>query len=119
MSGVVHAQRRTILWRAALLHRLSGIGLALFLPLHFLVLGLAIGSAGALDGALRLTQLPLVKLAEGGLVFLLVVHFLGGLRLLALETLPWFGRQRQAAIAMAMLACVAALIFLIRVFGGG
>lgn len=118
MSGMVHTHRRTVLWRAALVHRLSGIALALFLPLHFLVLALALRGAGTMDGFLRLTQLPLVKFAEGGLIFLLVVHFLGGLRLLALETLPWFGRQREVAIGAAMLAGVAALVFLVRVFGG-
>lgn len=118
MSGVVHAHRREVLWRAALVHRLSGIGLAMFLPLHFLVFALALRGTGAMDSFLHLTALPLVKFAEGGLIFLLVVHFLGGLRLLALEALPWFGRQREAAIGAAVIAGFAAFVFLIRVFGG-
>lgn len=118
MSGAVQTHRRAVLWRAALVHRLSGIGLALFLPLHFLVLALALRGAATMDGFLRLTQMPLVKLAEGGLIFLLVVHFLGGLRLLALETLPWFGRQREIAIGATLMAALAALVFLVRVFGG-
>ena len=33
--------RRSVLWVAALVHRLSGLALAIFLPLHFLTLGLA------------------------------------------------------------------------------
>ena len=37
------------------------------------------------------------QLAEFGLVFLLAVHFFGGLRLLALEFLPWTGRQKTLA----------------------
>lgn len=116
MKGAVREYRRTVLWRAALVHRLSGIGLAVFLPLHFLVLGLALRGAGQMDGFLRLTQIPAFKFAETGLIFLLVVHFLGGLRLLALEALPWFGAQRQLAIGAAMLSGLAAFIFLLRVF---
>ncbi len=74
---------------AALLHRLSGVGLALFLPLHFLALGLALEGAAALDAMLVWTELWVVKLAEWGLVVLLGLHLTLGLRLLALELLPW------------------------------
>lgn len=115
MSASRRAYRRDVLWNAALLHRLSGIGLAVFLPLHFLVLGLAIAGAGRLDGFLRLTQMPAVMLAEAGLVFLLVVHFLGGLRLLAIENGPWFGGQKRAALLAAILAAIVAFVFLVRV----
>ena len=68
-------------------HRLSGIGLALFLPLHFYMLALALTDPVRLDGFLRFTDMPLVKLAEFGLVFLLAGHLFGGLRLMALEIL--------------------------------
>jgi fumarate reductase subunit D len=37
------AYRRDLLWSAAFIHRLSGVALAVFLPVHFLVLGLALG----------------------------------------------------------------------------
>lgn len=115
MSATRRSYRRNTLWNAALVHRLSGLGLAIFLPLHFLVLGLAIEGAGRLDGFLRLTQMPAVACAEAGLVFLLVVHFLGGLRLLAIENLPWFDGQKQIAAAVAAIACVVAFLFLVRV----
>ncbi len=70
-------------------HRLSGVALALFLPVHFLMLGLALEGAAALDAMLVLTDQPLVKFAEWGLVILLSAHLFFGLRLLALEFLPW------------------------------
>lgn len=79
---------RLSVW-AARLHRLSGLGLTLFLPLHFLALGLALEGADALDAMLAFAELPLVKLAEWGLVMLLGIHLTLGLRLLALELLPW------------------------------
>jgi fumarate reductase subunit D len=108
--------RRNALWVAAMVHRLSGIALAVFLPIHFLVLGLSLQGAAKLDGFLRWTELPLVKLAEGALVFLLAIHFLGGLRVLAVENFDARGNQLRLATAAASLAAMVAFAFLIRVF---
>ena len=47
------ANRRRLLWLAAMVHRVSGIGLACFLPLHFYVLGMAIDGEARLDTFLR------------------------------------------------------------------
>ena len=44
---------RTPLRLAALVHRLSGLALALFLPVHFYVLGLALEGEQSLDGFLH------------------------------------------------------------------
>jgi len=101
------------LWLAYVLHRLSGLALALFLPLHFWVLSLALTDPARLDRFLDLTGLPLVKLAEFGLVFLLAVHFFGGLRLLALEFLPWSAPQKSlAAGAVAVSFLISGTFFL-------
>ncbi len=75
--------RKNLLWLAALLHRLSGLALAIFLPVHFLTLGLAIDGEARLDSFLRWSDAPAVKIGEAVLIFLLAVHALGGLRLLA------------------------------------
>jgi fumarate reductase subunit D len=72
-------------WWAFWLHRVSGLLLALFLPLHFLALGQALSGPAALQGFLRFTDSPLVKLAEWGLVTLLALHLTGGVRLLLIE----------------------------------
>ena len=56
------ARRASPLWLAALVHRLSGLALAAFLPFHFLALGLAISGEARLEGFLRWTDQPLVKL---------------------------------------------------------
>ncbi|MCE2915094.1 MAG: succinate dehydrogenase, cytochrome b556 subunit [Rubrivivax sp.] len=76
---------------AFLMHRLSGLGLALFLPLHFWALGQALHGAAALDRFLKLADLPLFKAAEWGLVVLLALHMMGGVRLLLIE----FGNVRD------------------------
>jgi len=97
---------------AFLVHRLSGLGLALFLPLHFLVLGTAIEGAAALDGVLAWTDNALVKAAEIGLVVLLAAHLAGGLRLLAIEFLPWSDRQKTWIALGAGASCAAGLAML-------
>ena len=101
------------LWLAYILHRLSGLALAVFLPLHFWVLATAITAPSRLDGFLHLTDNNAVKLAEFGLVFLLAVHMFGGLRLMAMEWLPWSPSQKTlAAGATAVSFLIAALFFL-------
>jgi fumarate reductase subunit D len=106
--------RHSALWVAAMVHRISGLALACFLPLHFLALGLAIDGAARLDGFLVWTANPVVKLAETGLVFLLAVHMLGGLRVLVIENLPWREGQKQLVMAALAVAALAAIVFLVR-----
>ncbi len=107
--------RRQTLWLAALLHRLSGLGLAAFLPLHFFLLGESLAGEAALDRALAWTGSPLVKAAEMGLVFLLTVHLLGGLRLLVLENFAWRDGQKTWASLAAAASLLVAFVFLFRV----
>ena len=94
------SHRHPVYW-AFLVHRLSGLALALFLPLHFTLLAQALNGQAALDAALGLTDLPGVKLAEWGLVVLLSLHMMGGVRLLLIEFGPWTGpRQNWIAVAL-------------------
>lgn len=112
-AGVKPKHRKDPLWLAHLIHRVSGLALALFLPLHFYVLGLALTDAAALDGFLRWTDYTIVKIAEAGLVLLLGLHLFGGLRLLALEFLPWSPAQKTyAAFAVALSFVVSVGFFL-------
>jgi fumarate reductase subunit D len=98
-------------WWAFLVHRISGLALAVFLPLHFWALGQALGGAARLDAFLAWTEQPLVKFAEWGLVLLLAAHLAGGLRLLALEFLPWRDWQKSLAAAAAAVALAVGLAF--------
>ena len=111
-----HAHRRHSLWLAFLLHRLSGLLLTLFLPLHFYLLALAVRDSAALDGYLVLTRHPAATVAEGALVFLLAVHLFGGLRVLALEFLPWRDWQKSLVAASLAAAFAVACGFLLRAF---
>lgn len=101
---MIRPHRTHSLWYAFVLHRLSGIALALFLPLHFYMLSLALTDPAQLDGFLAFTDLLIVKCAEFALVFLLALHMFGGLRLMALEFLPWSSRQKTFAASTVALA---------------
>ncbi|HEX4553976.1 MAG TPA: succinate dehydrogenase [Xanthobacteraceae bacterium] len=98
---------------AALLHRLSGIALAIFLPLHFLALATALDGAAAFDSFLAATNTAFVKLAEGALVAALATHMILGLRVLAIEFLNI--RERTVAVLSGCAATVfaVALAFLL------
>lgn len=96
-------------WWAFLVHRLSGIALAAFLPLHFWALGQALHGEAALDAFLRWTEQPLVKASEWAIAVLLAAHLAGGLRLLALELLPWRDWQKTLLAAAAGVTLAAGL----------
>ena len=102
------------LWLAYLLHRLSGLGLALFLPFHFWILSLALTDPMRLNGFLAFTDIGIVKLAEFGLVFLLAVHMFGGLRLMALEWLPWTPPQKTLAAGATAVSFLIATLFMMQ-----
>lgn len=104
------ARNHQVYW-AYLLHRISGLALALFLPLHFTLLAEALGGAPGLDRALALTHSPLVKLAEWGLVVLLSLHLAGGVRLLLIEFGPWQGPRKDWIAGAAGFALAAGLAF--------
>jgi fumarate reductase subunit D len=102
-------------WWAYIVHRVSGVALALFLPFHFWALGQALAGPAALDEFLRWTDRPLFKVAEWGLVVLLAAHLTGGLRVLALEFLPWRGWQKSFAALAAGATLLVAVAFVLDV----
>jgi len=102
MMRASHKQRGFV---AAIVHRLSGIALAIFLPLHFLALATALNGASALDSFLALTRQPLVAVAEWGVVIALAVHMTLGLRLIAIEL---FDFREKTLLPLSV--CVAAVL---------
>ena len=102
MMRASHRQRGFV---AAMLHRLSGVALAIFLPLHFFALSIALNGASALDSFLALTHQPLVAVLEWSIVVALATHMTLGLRVLAVE----FFDFRETTLAT-LSVCVAAVI---------
>ena len=110
MIGASHRQPGFV---AALLHRLSGLALAIFLPVHFVALATALRGADALDSFLAVTHHPVIKFAELAIVAALALHLTLGLRVLAIELLPI--RERTAAMVSLCLGAALGigLIFLL------
>jgi fumarate reductase subunit D len=111
---MIRGHQTHTLWIAFLLHRISGVALALFIPVHFWVLSYALTAPKTLDGFLHWTELGIVKFAEFGLVFLLSVHMFGGLRLMALEFLPWTSGQKTLAASAVAVSTLLAGLFLLK-----
>jgi fumarate reductase subunit D len=98
---------------AALVHRLAGLALAIFLPVHFLALGTALKGADALDAFLAATHHPLVKTSEFMLVIALAIHMALGLRVLAIEFFDFRERSLAPLTACAAAAAATGLLFLL------
>lgn len=96
---------------AFVVHRVSGLALALFLPVHFWALARALHGEASLDGFLRAVDRPLFKLAEWGLVLLLALHAAGGVRLLLIEFGNWSGLRKDLIAAAAGFGVIAGLAF--------
>ena len=102
-------------WWAFLVHRISGIALALFLPVHFWALAQALDGEAKLETFLRWSDQPAVKAAEIVLVALLAAHMTGGVRLLMLEFLAWRNWQKSLLAAAAGTTFLLAVAFLLNV----
>lgn len=107
----MRASRNHPAFWAFVVHRVSGVALAAFLPLHFWALGTALAGEDRFGEFLAWSEQPLVKLAEWGLVLLLAAHLAGGLRVLALEFLPWRDWHKTLAALAAGASLVCALAF--------
>ena len=112
MNNDLRARNHPAYW-AFVVHRASGVLLALFLPLHFWALGQALHGEARLETFLRWSDQPLVKFAETALVLLLAAHLTGGLRLLALEFLAWRDWQKSLLAVAAGVTLAAGVAFLL------
>jgi fumarate reductase subunit D len=100
---------------AFVVHRVAGLVLTLFLPLHFWALAQALEPA-AFDRFLAWTHQPLVRLTEAGIVVALAAHLAGGLRLLFVEFVGW-RQEMQKSLLAAGLAFVVAIGVLLALNG--
>jgi fumarate reductase subunit D len=98
---------------AFFLHRISGVLLTVFLPIHFWTLARALQGEAALDTALSWYEAPVFLFGEWALVFLLTVHAVGGIRILLIEFAPWRGMRLRWVPAGVGLASLASFVFLI------
>lgn len=104
-------------YAAFFVHRVSGLALAVFLPIHFWALALALRGDAALEGFLRFADRPAFKAAEWGLVVLLALHLGGGVRVLLIEFGPWSGLRKNLIAVTAAFAALVGLAFALALVG--
>jgi fumarate reductase subunit D len=114
MKNDFRARSHPAYW-AFIVHRISGLLLALFLPLHFWALGQALQGESGLESFLRWTDRPLLKFAETAVVLLLAAHMTGGVRLLMLEFMAWRDWQKSLLAVATGVSIAAGLAFLLNV----
>ena len=97
---------------AFIAHRLSGLALAAFLPIHFLTLALAIEGAERLQNAIDWFDRPAVEIMQWLLVVCLALHLSLGVRLLVVEFGAWKGpRWRLLGAGVCFSALIGALLW--------
>lgn len=70
---------------ASILHRISGAGLFLMLPLLIWLLGMSLGSPGSFADFKAIAAQPLAKLILTGLLWAYLHHFCMGIRILLID----------------------------------
>jgi len=98
MKNDLRARNHPAYW-AFVVHRVSGLVLTLFLPVHFFALSQALDPA-AFDRFLAWTHQPLVRATEIVLVVALAAHLAGGLRLLLVELVGWKAEAQKSMMAV-------------------
>ena len=115
MTNATWRNRGHAAYWAFIVHRISGLALALFLPLHFFALSRALNGVDALDAFLAWARSPWVAASEIAIVLALAAHLTGGLRLLFVEFVGWKRDSQKALIAVAGgVAAFCALVFALR-----
>lgn len=112
--------RETLRYRGAIgqwswvLHRLTGVGVVLFLALHVIDTSWAVFYPELYVKAIAAYQSPLFTIGEFGLVFAVVYHAFNGIRIVIFDYKPELWRhQAQAAVAVLVLTLlVLAPVFL-------
>lgn len=121
MSSLVLTIRETLRYRGAIgqwswvLHRLTGLGVVLFLVLHVIDTSWSVFYPELYEEAIATYQTPLFTIGEFALVFAVVYHALNGLRIAIFDFKPeWWEHQKQAAYYV----LIGTVVILVPVFIG-
>jgi len=97
---------------ASILHRISGIGLFLMLPLLIWMLDLSLSSVDSYQALLAVADHPLVKLILIGLLWAFLHHFCMGIRILLIDVHVGVekAQARTSAIAVLVVSLLLTLV---------
>ncbi|MGB7337518.1 MAG: succinate dehydrogenase, cytochrome b556 subunit [Phototrophicaceae bacterium] len=105
MASLVLTIRETLRYKGALgqwswvLHRLTGLGVVLFLFIHVIDTAWAVTDPVSYEKAIASYQSPLFTIGEFGLLFAVIYHALNGLRIAVMDFKPeWWKHQEKAAM---------------------
>ena len=120
MTSLVLTVRETLRYRGAIgqwswvLHRLTGVGVVLFLALHVIDTSWAVFYPGLYVKAIAAYQSPLFTIGEFGLVFAVVYHAFNGIRIVIFDYKPelWRHQGQAAAAVLVLTLLVLAPVFL-------
>lgn len=98
---------------ASILHRVSGIGLFLMLPLLIWLLELSLRSAESFQALQAVIDNPFVKLVLIGLLWAFLHHFFMGIRILLIDVHVGVDKVHASMSAKAVLAVSLALTLIL------
>lgn len=92
------------------MHRLTGLGVVLFLVLHVVDTSWAVFYPALYEKAIASYQSPLFTIGEFGLVFAVIYHAYNGLRIAIIDYRPEWWRHQQRAALIVIGATVVTLV---------
>ncbi|MCU0512602.1 MAG: succinate dehydrogenase, cytochrome b556 subunit [Anaerolineae bacterium] len=116
MASLVLTIRETLRYRGAVgqwswvLHRVTGLGVVLFLILHVIDTSWAVFYPSMYEHAIKIYQSPLFTLGEFALVFCVVYHAFNGLRIGIMDNRPELWRYQDRAAYIVLGATVLVLV---------
>lgn len=110
VRGLLHAVewRRVGFW-VWLVRRFSGLGIALYLLLHIVVIYQLVGGRATFDEVMRLFATPVFRLGELLVVVACLIHAIDGTRIMVIEAFDLARAERRLLWATAAIAAVAVL----------
>lgn len=113
MNSLVLTVTETMRYRGDLgqlswvLHRVTGLGVVLFLTLHVIDTSWAVFYPALYEEAIAAYQSPLFTIGEFGLIACVVYHAYNGLRIIIFDYNPrWWKHQKQAALGVLALTAL-------------
>jgi succinate dehydrogenase / fumarate reductase cytochrome b subunit len=108
---------------AWILHRVTGLGVVLFLLLHIFDIFLMAAGKDAFEAFLDLYTAAPFRVLEAALIFAVIYHALNGARVIIIDFWPQFGRYQKVLwrlqLALAVLIAIPAVIITIKpIFSG-
>jgi succinate dehydrogenase / fumarate reductase cytochrome b subunit len=103
----------------SILHRVSGAGLFLCLPILLSLFGMSLGSPESFESYKAAVGHPLVKLLLLGLLWAYLHHFCAGIRFLLLDVHVGVSKPASAksAVSVLIVSLLLTLIFGLKLFG--